>query len=232
MRTRKAGGRKAQIDSSPSAPSVQLSSSSLTKNQKKKRRQKLGQLSKRSKAGERQVSDLSESSCTPSDGLAAEKGCFASTEICSLNTGDSQCSTVTEAGPLDAALSGATAASASAASSQQEEAISDAVLVDAAVVQQAAAEPAGAGGSLQQQDFSASAQCISLALQLSAASCPDETEQLKSKRNKRQYAHGNYHAYYGYRLGAELDEDPRLHVRLLHVLLLCKVCTASLDQRK
>ena len=33
-----------------------------------------------------------------------------------------------------------------------------------------------------------------------------------SKRQKKVFVHGNYSAYYGYRLGTELTEDPRLQV--------------------
>ena len=38
-----------------------------------------------------------------------------------------------------------------------------------------------------------------------------------AKRQKQVFLHGNYKAYYGYRLGTEFDEDPRLQVgSLLH----------------
>ena len=37
--------------------------------------------------------------------------------------------------------------------------------------------------------------------------------QLPAKRQKRVFQHGNYNRYYGYRLGAELEEDPRIQVR-------------------
>ena len=33
-----------------------------------------------------------------------------------------------------------------------------------------------------------------------------------TKRQKRVFLHGNYNRYYGYRLGSELEEDPRLQV--------------------
>lgn len=34
-----------------------------------------------------------------------------------------------------------------------------------------------------------------------------------AKKQKRVFIHGNYNRYYGYRLGSELEEDPRLQVR-------------------
>lgn len=54
--------------------------------------------------------------------------------------------------------------------------------------------------------------------------CPDPTsasppethaqeEQVPAKRQKRVFQHGNYNRYYGYRLGAALEEDPRIQVR-------------------
>ncbi|KAL3148854.1 hypothetical protein ABBQ32_001728 [Trebouxia sp. C0010 RCD-2024] len=36
--------------------------------------------------------------------------------------------------------------------------------------------------------------------------------QPQAKRQKRVFLHGNYNRYYGYRLGAALDEDPRVQV--------------------
>lgn len=49
-----------------------------------------------------------------------------------------------------------------------------------------------------------------------AAASPPTTEaqtaQPAAKRQKRVFLHGNYNRYYGYRLGAELEEDPRVQV--------------------
>ena len=48
------------------------------------------------------------------------------------------------------------------------------------------------------------------------ASSPQDTgvqeAQLPAKRQKRVFQHGNYNRYYGYRLGAALEEDPRIQV--------------------
>ena len=52
----------------------------------------------------------------------------------------------------------------------------------------------------------------------SAAASPPSTDaqeaQPAAKRQKRVFLHGNYNRYYGYRLGAELEEDPRVQVRV------------------
>ena len=60
------------------------------------------------------------------------------------------------------------------------------------------------------------------------ATYPPDTEtqeaQLPAKRQKRVFQHGNYNRYYGYRLGAALEEDPRIQVSdcncVRHVVLL------------
>ena len=50
----------------------------------------------------------------------------------------------------------------------------------------------------------------------SAAASPPTTAarepQPAAKRQKRVFLHGNYNRYYGYRLGADLAEDPRVQV--------------------
>ena len=54
-----------------------------------------------------------------------------------------------------------------------------------------------------------------------------EEAQPSAKRQKRVFLHGNYNRYYGYRLGAALEEDPRVQVRRqswLHVAPLILAC--------
>ena len=63
----------------------------------------------------------------------------------------------------------------------------------------------------QQQDFSAAARCIAAALHLPADGLPSSTSQRPEGTGQQQYQHGNYQAYYGYRLGAD-STDPRLQV--------------------
>ncbi len=51
------------------------------------------------------------------------------------------------------------------------------------------------------------------AVHTSSASPPDtdaHEAEPSGKRQKRVFIHGNYNRYYGYRLGSELEEDPRL----------------------
>ena len=65
----------------------------------------------------------------------------------------------------------------------------------------------------QQQDFSAAARCISTALDGAAGADTDSHAQARDGVSRRQYRHGNYRTYYGYRLGADFEEDPRLQVQ-------------------
>lgn len=49
------------------------------------------------------------------------------------------------------------------------------------------------------------------------------TPQHEPKRHKKIFMHGNYKAYYGYRLGTELTEDPRVQVKGLSPIV-CQPC--------
>ncbi|KAK7319967.1 hypothetical protein RJT34_04696 [Clitoria ternatea] len=40
----------------------------------------------------------------------------------------------------------------------------------------------------------------------------DESQKQKNKKRKQVFPYGNYKSYYGYRIGQDLDEDPRLKV--------------------
>lgn len=55
---------------------------------------------------------------------------------------------------------------------------------------------------------SASSSSVAVTPPETAASTPQDLP----KRHKKVFVHGNYKAYYGYRLGTELSEDPRLQV--------------------
>ena len=57
------------------------------------------------------------------------------------------------------------------------------------------------------------ASLVPQAVHTSSASPPDtdaHEAEPSAKRQKRVFIHGNYNRYYGYRLGSELEEDPRL----------------------
>lgn len=80
-------------------------------------------------------------------------------------------------------------------------------------------------GAICRQDLSGVAMLLqsSMANHLSASenvaiSTLPETDanspQPPAKRHKKVFVHGNYKAYYGYRLGTELTEDPRLQVKI------------------
>lgn len=80
-------------------------------------------------------------------------------------------------------------------------------------------------GAICRQDLSGVAMLLqsSMANHLSASenvaiTTPPETDanspQPPPKRQKKVFVHGNYKAYYGYRLGTELTEDPRLQVKV------------------
>ena len=71
------------------------------------------------------------------------------------------------------------------------------------------------------RDMSSTALAVQASLGLSppdlSAALPPTTDaqeaQPQVKRQKRVFLHGNYNRYYGYRLGAALEEDPRVQVR-------------------
>ena len=90
----------------------------------------------------------------------------------------------------------------------------------AVVIQQEAPQP------ICRRDMSTAALAVHAGLNLHTASAtpasPPSTDAREvdinvesepgAKRQKRVFIHGNYNRYYGYRLGSELEEDPRLKV--------------------
>ena len=54
----------------------------------------------------------------------------------------------------------------------------------------------------------------------------DEGGRQHAKRGSAVAVHGNYHRYYGYRLGQAVDRDPRIEVRYFRSALELQLCSA------
>ena len=86
-------------------------------------------------------------------------------------------------------------------------------------------------GNVCRHDLSGAAMMMRAAMLTETSSTlatPPETDahaqQPPPKRQKKVFVHGNYSAYYGYRLGTELAEDPRLQVGFPQHLCSCTAC--------
>ena len=171
----------------------------LTKNQKKKRRQKLSKIGKQdpSTASDGScMSDISVLSCTPARQLAVPSQ--------QPNNSKQHSQTECEQSRSQTAPSADEQSAVAAVNVEHREPCETAEL---------ASSSCPAHVWLGIQDCSTQAACIAAALVSrsdAAASPTAEAPSLGSKRTRTVSEHGNYKRYYGYRLGG--GPDPRLQV--------------------
>lgn len=188
-----------KLQEGPASPAGNLGPSKfLTRNQKKKRRQRLTKHYRTSGTS----TDVSEGSSLASCSAHCRSN---STEIGNTACSDSQASVGTairQGHAPGTQYFTAAAPFAEKSSEAQTQAPGQAHREPEAVAQ--------AGEAAAQQDFSTAARCISLALdEVHPAATP--LVSARTSTTRQQFRHGNYRSYYGYRLES-LGEDPRVQI--------------------